>query len=142
MQQFSVLMSVYSKECADFLRVALDSVFNQTVVPTEVVLVEDGPLTTELDSVIDEYSKHYAQLKVIKLPVNGGLGRALRVGLRHCSYDLVARMDTDDICRSNRFERQLRVFEQQPKLSVCGGWISEFGNDPEKPHSYRKLPEL
>ena len=49
MQQFSVLMSVYSKECADFLRVALDSVFNQTVVPTEVVLVEDGPLTTELE---------------------------------------------------------------------------------------------
>lgn len=141
MQQFSVLMSVYSREHADFLRLALDSVFNQTVVPTEVVLVEDGPLTAELDSVIDEYNTRYAQLKTVKLPVNGGLGRALRAGLRHCSYGLVARMDTDDICRPNRFERQLEQFEKQPELSVCGGWICEFSDDPKKPHSYRKLPE-
>ena len=53
MKEFSVLISVYAREQSDYLRSALHSVFEQTVPPTEVVLVEDGPLTTELEAVIE-----------------------------------------------------------------------------------------
>ena len=140
MQQFSVLLSVYSKEHAEFLRLALDSVFSQTISPTEVVLVEDGPLTNELEAVVMDFEQRQPTLKVVRTPQNQGLGRALNEGLKHCSYELVARMDTDDICKPYRFEKQLAVFQKKPEISVCGSWINEFFTDAEHTVSQRCTP--
>lgn len=109
-ESFSVLLSVYWKENPVYLRDSLDSVFGQTVRASEVVLVEDGPLTPDLDRVVEEYEAKYPELKVIKLPQNRGLGLALNEGMKHCTNELIARMDTDDICKPYRFERQLAVF--------------------------------
>ena len=141
MKEFSVLISVYAREQSDYLRSALHSVFEQTVPPTEVVLVEDGPLTTELEAVITDFCEKYNTLKIVKLAKNMGLGNALNIGLSACTYDLVARMDSDDLSLPNRFEAQLKVFEENPEVSVVGGWISEFDNDPQSIISYRKLPQ-
>lgn len=141
MQDFSVLLSVYRKERPEWMREALESVFEQTARPAEVVLVEDGPLTPELYAVIEELRREHAELKSVRLPVNGGLGRALNEGLRHCSYNLVARMDTDDVCKPQRFERQLQVFEQMPETDICSAWIEEFEEDREHITSRRLLPE-
>lgn len=141
-QDFSVLISVYFRETPAFMRQSLDSVFDQTVKPSEVVLVEDGPLTQELYSVIEEYSKRWSKLKIIKLDNNLGLGMALNEGLKHCSYDLVARMDTDDICKPDRFEKQLSKFRQDEKLDVVSAWIDEFEEDITTIKSTRKLPEI
>lgn len=140
-QPFSVLLSVYAKEHAAFMWQALESVFCQTVVPDEVVLVEDGPLTAELDAVVARAIERWPQLKVVALAKNQGLGRALNVGLKYCTHPLVARMDTDDVARPNRFEQQLKAFATHKGLSVCGGWISEFDTDSTQPHSYRRPPE-
>lgn len=140
-QPFSVLMSVYAKERGEFMWQALESVFCQTVVPNEVVLVEDGPLTAELDAVVARAIERWPQLKVVALAKNQGLGRALNAGLKYCTHPLVARMDTDDVARPNRFELQLKAFATHPKLSACGGWISEFDTAPTQPHSYRRPPE-
>lgn len=141
MQDFSVLLSVYRKERPEWMREALESVFRQTARPAEVVLVEDGPLTPELDAVIAEFRQKYTELKSVRLPVNGGLGRALNEGLRHCTHSLVARMDTDDVCKPQRFERQLQVFEQMPETDICSAWIEEFEEDKEHITSRRLLPE-
>ena len=141
MKEFSVLISVYAREQSDYLRSALHSVFEQTVPPTEVVLVEDGPLTTELEAVITDFCEKYNTLKIVRLAKNMGLGNALNIGLSACTYDLVARMDSDDLSLPNRFEAQLKVFEENPEVSVVGGWISEFDNDPQSIISYRKLPQ-
>lgn len=85
---FSVLLSLYHKESPLFLRQSLTSIFTQTLLPIEVVLVEDGPLTDELYAVIKEFTSQHPELKVISLPTNRGLGKALNEGLKHCSYDL------------------------------------------------------
>ena len=77
---FSVLLSIYYKEQPAYLRLALDSVFLQTIKADEVVLVEDGRLTPELDAVIEEYQKQYPELKVVKFEQNRGLGFALNRG--------------------------------------------------------------
>jgi len=79
MKEFSVLISVYAREQSDYLRSALHSVFEQTVPPTEVVLVEDGPLTTELEAVITDFCEKYNTLKIVKLAKNMGLGNALNI---------------------------------------------------------------
>lgn len=111
---FSVLISVYNKENSLSLRQSLTSVFRQKLPPTEVVLLKDGPLTEELDKVIAEYVMRYPELKIVSLPVNQGLGKALNEGLKHCSYDLVARMDTDDIAKPVSFEETNKGFQEHP----------------------------
>lgn len=141
MEKFSVLISVYARERSDYLKNALRSVFDQTVPPSEVVLVKDGPLTTELDIVIASFAAQYENFKIVALAKNMGLGNALNVGLSACSYGLVARMDSDDLSLPERFEAQLQVFEKYPEVSVVGGWISEFEDNPQEIISYRKVPE-
>lgn len=141
MNPFSVLLSIYYKEQSAFLRLALDSVFSQTVRAAEVVLVKDGRLTPELDAVIEEYQKRYPEMKVVKFEQNRGLGFALNDGLKACSYDIVARMDTDDIAKPERFEKQLKVLEEHPEIDLVTAWIEEFVDSPENITAMRTLPE-
>lgn len=134
-------MSLYHKENPVYLKQSLESIFNQTVLPSEVILVEDGPLTSELYSVIEVYLQKYSELKIVKLPINSGLGNALNEGLKHCSYELVARMDTDDVCKPYRFEHQLQLFAKHPEVDVCSSWVDEFIDDTTNVVSQRRLPE-
>lgn len=138
--KFSVLLSVYRKEQPAYLRQSLDSIFTQTLQPAEVVLVKDGPLTDALDEVVEEYCRKYPVLKVVPLSENQGLGRALNEGLKHCSYDLAARMDTDDVAKPERFEKQIAVFCAHPEMDVVGAWIDEFEGSIENVISVRVLP--
>ncbi len=135
---FSVLMSVYKNDDASCLQEALISVFAQTYLPAEVVLVADGPLSPQLDLVLELYK---AKCKIIRLPENMGLGAALQAGLRECSFPLVARMDSDDICLPTRFELQLAAFTKDKDLSVCGGAIEEIDSKTQKPIALRRLPQ-
>lgn len=142
-REYSVLMSVYFRENAQYLKQALDSIIAQTAAPSEIVLVCDGPLTKELDGVIDQKKNQLGDsFKVIRLAQNGGLGNALRTGIEHCSCDLVARMDSDDISKPERCEKQLKAFEKYPDVSVVSGTIEEFFDDPENVVSRRQLPEF
>lgn len=141
MQPFSVLMSVYDKEKPDYLRASLDSIFNQTLMPDEVVLVEDGPLTPELNAVIREFCDKHPELHTLPFKKNRGLGMALHDGLEACKHSLVARMDSDDISVRDRFEKQVQQFELIPQLDVCSTWVDEFEGDHGTTVSVRKLPE-
>lgn len=131
-------MSVYGKDNPAWFRQALQSVLNQSVVPAEVVLVADGPLTEELEAVITEFND---KLKVVRLEKNMGLGAALNAGLKECSYPLVARMDSDDISLPDRFEKQIKAFEADKDLSVLGGAIREVDSESQEEISFRRLPQ-
>ena len=136
MEKYSVLMSLYKKEHPEYLRLALDSMLNQTVAPDEIVLVEDGPLTPELYAILNEYP----MLHRVKNEKNLGLGLALNEGLKVCRNELVARMDTDDISKPDRCEKQLRRFEEKPELAIVGSHIDEFVGTPDNIISQRKVP--
>jgi glycosyltransferase involved in cell wall biosynthesis len=138
---FSVLMSVYAKEQPEHLATALESLFAQTLPPDEVVLVKDGPLTAALDAVITEAAARHPELRAVGLERNVGLGAALNAGLRHCRHELVARMDSDDLCTPDRFQVQIPLFAADGRLAVVGGWITEFERDPADTHSVRRVPE-
>ena len=139
---FSVLLSVYFKEHPSFLVQSLNSILSQTLLPSEIVLVKDGPLTDELNEIISTYQQKYSIFKVIALEQNRGLGVALNIGLKYCSYELVARMDTDDIAKPSRFQKQLDIFVNHPEVDVCGAWIDEFSGSINDIESTRKLPEF
>ncbi len=138
---FSVLMSIYIKEKPEYVRVCFDSLLKQTAPATQWVIVEDGPLTQELYDVLAEYeSAHPGLVKRVPLERNVGLGDALRIGVPECDYALIARMDTDDYAREDRFEKQLAMFENDPKLDICGSHIKEFEGDISSILSERKVP--
>jgi len=135
----SVLMSVYRSEQAACLQRALQSVWDdQTRKPDQIVLIEDGPLPAELEEVIESLTPTLPKregeipvMTVVKLPVNGGLTKALNVGLRHVTSDLVARMDSDDIAAPERFELQERFLEEHPEIDIVGGSMQEFDDQHE-----------
>lgn len=142
MENFSVLMSVYYKEKPEFLRMAIDSIINQTLNPSQIVIVKDGKLGESLDNVIDEYKIKYPNLfYIVELEENVGLGRALKIGLEYCHYDIVARMDTDDICNPQRFELQMKFLDENKEIDVVGSNIDEFEENITNIISVRKVPE-
>lgn len=141
--KFSVLMSIYFKEKSSNFNRAMQSILDeQSIKPSEIVLVEDGKLTDELYSVINLWKKKLGQnLKIVKLKENLGLGDALAIGLKECSFELVARMDSDDISLPKRFEKQLEIFRINKNIDICSSWISEFEDDEGNIYAYRKLPK-
>ena len=139
---YSVLMSVYHKEKAEYLKQAMASIWNQTISTDDFVLVCDGPLNTELDSVIENMqAAHPETLHVVRLEKNGGLGNALNIGIKECKHELVARMDSDDISRVDRCERQLKVFQTHPDVSVVSGIVEEFTASTREIEARRVPPE-
>lgn len=132
MERFSVLMSLYYKENPGYLDLALQSVFDQTAGPDQVVLVLDGPVGTELEEVVSRYRMRYPALEVYPQEKNRGLSAALNIGLGKCRNEIVFRMDTDDICFPNRFERVLEEFGRCPELELTGSYatmIDERGDE-------------
>ena len=139
--KFSVITSVYKSDVPEYVRMALESTFNQTLVPDEVVCVADGPIPDELKAVVEEFHTKYPEIMhPLYLEKNGGLGEAMRIASLEAKYDYLARMDSDDICMPDRFEKQMRCFEEDPELSIVGGMITEFEGDPENVFAKRILP--
>lgn len=140
-QNYSVLMSVYEKEKAEFLKQSIDSILGQTICPNDFVLVCDGALTGELYEVIDNVKKENPGLfQVISLPENRGLGEALKMGLTYCKNEFVARMDSDDISVENRCELQLAAMARE-QADIVGGWVEEFEREPTEQGAVRRVPE-
>lgn len=124
-------MSLYHKEKPQFLKESLQSIFDNSVQPNQVVLVLDGPIGNELKAIVDKFAERHSSLDVYPQPVNQGLSAALNIGLQKCNNDIVFRMDTDDVCFSNRFERILKEYELDPALEIVGSGIyniDENGN--------------
>lgn len=141
MEKYSVLMSLYKKENPEYLSLAIESMINQTVTPDEIVIVRDGPLTDALDSVLNMYAeKHPKLFKIVSNETNCGLGYSLNKGLSVCRNELIARMDTDDISKPDRCEKQLKRFEKNNKLDLIGSAVDEFYETPQKIVSVRRVP--
>ena len=141
-ENYSVLMSVYYKENSEYLKQAIESIQAQTFPTDDFVLVCDGPLNQELDSVIKKKQQEMKNiLNVVRLKKHAGLGNALNKGIQQCKNELVARMDSDDISYPDRCEKQLMVFNTYPEISVCSGIVEEFATNPKVVESRRVPPE-
>ncbi len=141
MPKFSVLLSVYENENHDYLQQALNSIIRQSLLPDEIVIVQDGMLGESLEQVVKEfYSKYPELIKIVGFQERRGLGPALRDGILKCSHEYIARMDADDIAVSDRFKKQMEYLEIHPQVALLGGWIKEFSADAAEPESLTQLP--
>ena len=138
--QVSVLMAVYRNEVPAYFRKAIQSMLDQTVPPQEMVIVADGPLTPALEVVLTTYQQQYPQLfSIYHLAKNHGLAYALAYGLQRCKYNLVARMDADDIAAPQRLAWSLQAM-QQGDYDIYGGQTAEFDGDETNIVAYRNVP--
>jgi glycosyltransferase involved in cell wall biosynthesis len=135
-------MSVYKNDDADFLKIALESIYEkQTLKPDEIVIVFDGLLTDKLYRTVEEFTRDKVDIvKLVKLEKNSGLGEALRIGSEQCSGEFILRMDSDDISDSLRFEKQIAYVSKNPEVDVLGAEISEFKNRTDEDMRVRVVP--
>lgn len=133
-------MCVYGGDKAEYFDKALESVYNQTRRPDEVVLTVDGPVPASIDEVITKYQEKEG-LAVYRLEKNMGHGVARRTGLAHCTYDFVAIADADDINVPSRFEKQMKLFENNPQLDVVSSGCAHFVNTIDDALYEEYLPE-
>lgn len=140
--KFSVLMSVYRNDRAEWLEESLNSIFNQTLAADEVVLVIDGPISQPLTTTIEKFQTSHMELCTVRLEENMGLGKAMDIGLKHCSNEIIIRMDADDISHPKRFETIISVFDKFPAVDAVSSWIDEFEGSVDNIVSTRRLPEF
>ena len=141
--KYSVLMPLFYKEKIEYLKLSLESMMKQTIKPDEIVLIEDHPISDEMRSTINELAERN-DVKINIYPnyeLDGkGLAAVLAYGVTKCKNELIARMDTDDISKTNRCEKQLKRFEEKPELDIVGSHIDEFVGDPSNVISQRIVP--
>lgn len=139
--EYSVLMSVYKNDKPEFLDCAIESMVFQSVRPRDIVLVCDGPLSSELEACLEGCQNRLGdELSLIRLSKNHGLGYALNVGLPRCACNVVARMDSDDVSRPDRCEKLLNKMTDDG-LDLVGGAIEEFDRKPGDMGVVRKPPQ-
>ncbi|MEK1334756.1 glycosyltransferase [Limosilactobacillus fermentum] len=138
---FTVLMAVYKGDKAAFLEKTFESILNQTVLPNEIVLVEDGKVSVEIQNVIGKFQKNFdGKFTLLKLKKNSGLGHALNFGSKYVTTEWIARVDSDDINALNRFQLELDAINKYPDVSLIGGQIDEFQNHLDQTVGSRIVP--
>ena len=140
-KNISVLMSVYKNDIAENVRTAVESVANQTLKPKQIVMVVDGPVPESITNVLEELKKEIDIFEVYPYEKNSGLGIALRNGTEFCKYEYIARMDSDDISLPDRFEKQMKKFEEDPELSLVASNSQEFIDTLDNLANVKALPE-
>lgn len=139
--EYSVLMTVYGKDNPEYFRKSLLSMLKQTKEPNEIVIVKDGPVSIEIQEIIDEFSIKYEDVIIqVQLEKNIGLGLALNEGLKVCKNELIARMDSDDISLPTRCEKQIEEFLKNPNLDIVGCPVIEFVGETDNVVGKRDVP--
>lgn len=135
---FSAVISVYHLDNPSYLKLALNSLVEQCLQPNEIIIVVDGPIGPDLYGVVTSFS-NLSFIRPIFLPENVGRGSARHQGILHAKHELIALMDSDDICLSNRFQLQVDAL-MRGKYDVLGGQIAEFSSATLKPSATRPVP--
>lgn len=139
--EYSVLMSVYGKDNPKWLSEAIDSMLEQTIKTNDFVIVKDGPVSKEIDNILDKKEKEYGNIiNIISLEKNVGLGPALKIGIESCKNELVARIDSDDYSVADRCEKQIKELINNPSIDIIGSNHIEFIDSIDNIVSIKKLP--
>lgn len=138
---FSVIMPVYNGDAPEHVDLAIDSLYRQTLKSDELVIIQDGPINDNLASILEQWKQKMPEINHVILEQNQGLSNALNAGIDAAKHEWLARMDADDICMPDRFEKQMKVINQNPELSILGSWIVEYDEDMDEEIAVRKLPE-
>jgi glycosyltransferase involved in cell wall biosynthesis len=141
MTDLAVLMSVYENDRLDFLKESVYSILNQTFADFHYYLIIDGPVSHDIEEFVSSLDDE--RLRLFRLEKNGGLAAALnyllKIVIKNPDYELIARMDADDISLPDRFEKQRNYLLENRGITILGCWYEEINEEGEH-LSFRKLP--
>ncbi len=137
---FSVIMPVYHGDAPEYVEEALQSLQEQTKAADEIVVIQDGPVPEKLSNLLQSWTQRMPTLKQVVLAENMGLSAALNAGIEAANHEWLARMDADDVCEKDRFEKQLARIRKEPALALLGSWITEYDEHMQESIAVRKLP--
>jgi glycosyltransferase involved in cell wall biosynthesis len=134
-------MSVYKNDNPEYLRLALQSIANQTLRNFELIIVKDGPLSPGLTHVLASFENELRPI-FVELSVQCGLNHALNEGIKKCKNELIVRCDADDINLPERFAKQIGFLHRNKNVAVVGSPVIEFEQigDAIRPISVRVVP--
>ena len=137
---FTVLMPVHEAIEFDILKKSVNSVINNTLLPSEFLIVVDGNISSQKRIFLKKIKKKNKFMNIVfknKL----GLVKILNYGLKIAKYKLIARADADDINHKNRFFEQVNFFKTN-KVDILGSNINENINGKEFIKKVPKKPSL
>jgi len=137
----SVLMSTYKNDKVEDVKIAIESILNQTLLPKEFIIIVDGNINNALEKLLTDYQNSVSALILIhKLPNNVGLASALNIGSKLCKHKYIARMDSDDYSTPDRFEKQIK-FLIENNLDIVCALQEEFTNSIHDIYALKETPE-
>lgn len=137
---YTALMSVYKNDRAEWVKDAVNSILNQSFRPSAYVIVEDGPVSEDIENILNDFHTSFPDIiKIIRLEQNSGLGNALNKGLAECKTEWVARQDADDISEPSRIEKELKIALTQ-NADIVSSSFNEFMGTPDNVVSVKTYP--
>lgn len=140
MPTLAALVTVYHGTDAAELAVALQSLSVQTRPADDILIVFDGPVSAGVEGVVRDYVGSQKTARTLRLPNNLGSGPASQAGLDAIDADYVARLDSDDAAKPERFATQLAYLEEHPEVAALGTAVEEFEQTLGDGGRVRSLP--
>lgn len=137
MHRLTVIMSLYKSDSIDYVKLAVDSILNQTYSSFSFYIQYDGFVQSDVDAFLSNIKDE--RLHIYKRDENKGLAQSLNDLLNivmPLDYEYIARMDADDISKFDRFEKQIRYMDEHPECDAVGTWAIEIKADGNE--YYRK----
>lgn len=130
-------MSIYN--CAPTLKEAVNSIQNQTYQDWELILCDDGS-TDNTFQLAQQIMGNDSRIRLLQNETNLGLNKSLNKCLAHANGNYIARMDGDDICAPDRFEKELAILETEPDIAIVSTAMNYFDENgiwgQSKPKEY------
>ena len=136
---YSVVISSYNTDI-QYVRECLESIRAQNgYFGIEVIWVDDGSSSENSDGIVKELERfqkttRFTKFLYLKNDINLGTAKSINRGLKSCSYDIVFKMDSDDLMLPDRMEKQIAFMKMNPQAVLCGANIRLFyvDNDGQK----------
>jgi glycosyltransferase involved in cell wall biosynthesis len=125
----SVVMSVYNGE--RYLASSIQSVLDQAYTDFEFIIVNDGS-QDNTQNILNEYAKKDKRIIIFHEKENVKLVRAINKGCREAKGKYIARMDADDLCKPQRFTKQVRYLNNHPEVGVLGSWVEDINAEGKR----------
>lgn len=118
MIKFSVLTSIYKSE--PYLNAYFKTIFSQKVLPSEIILIDDTKNPENINEIIDEKKELYnfKNIKLYKNYINLGPAKSLNIGLKHCSNNLIFRLDVDDVWNVDHTYKMLEFYKKNENYLI------------------------
>lgn len=137
MKKLAVIMSLYSSDVLEYVKLATESILNQSYTDFDFYIQYDGYVQKDVDDYLSTVMD--GRIHINRRDKNMGLAHSLNELLKKVmpmGYEYIARMDADDISMPNRFEKQIIYMEAQPEIECLGTWAIEIKSDGSE--YYRK----